>query len=280
MRCSLFMNGDEKMIYELATMKDLQIIYDLVQYTIATIYPKYYPAEIVDFFCELHSKEAIQKDMEYGNVRVLKLDDKIIATGSFVENHITRVYVLPQYQHKGYGTYVVKATEEQIRNKYDKVYLDASLPAAALYEKLGYSVIKHEKYPVENKVILVYEVMEKELHKIITKIDYDGRKFVPKMNTENGEVSGQTVFTYHQNGDVLWAEYCGGDVVKGSLLGTVMHNGELDFVYQHINKDKEIRTGKCHSIPTVLGNGKILLSEQWEWTSGDCSKGESLLHEV
>lgn len=33
-------------------------------------------------------------------------------------------------------------------------------------------------------------------------------------------------------------------------------------------------------MPTVLENGKIELSEQWQWTSGDYSKGQSLLVEV
>ena len=35
-----------------------------------------------------------------------------------------------------------------------------------------------------------------------------------------------------------------------------------------------------HSVPMVLENGKTELSEQWEWTSGDYSKGVSLLIEV
>ena len=48
------------MIYELATTQDLQAVYDVVQYTIRTIYPKYYPVEVVNFFCQLHSKEAIK----------------------------------------------------------------------------------------------------------------------------------------------------------------------------------------------------------------------------
>lgn len=167
-----------------------------------------------------------------------------------------------------------------MRKKYDKAYLDASLPAAALYEKLGFSTIEHERYPVENEVILAYEIMEKEFHKVSADISYDGRKFVPKMNSENGEVSEQTIFTYHQDGCLLWAEYSGGDILKGSLIGTVLRNGELDFVYHHMNQDMQVKTGKCHSVPTVLENGKIELSEQWEWTSGDHSKGESLLVEV
>ena len=151
------------MDYELAAIEDLQAVYDIVQHTIKTSYPKYYPAEVVDFFCVHHNKEAILKDIGNGDVSVLKADGKMIATGCFTGNHITRVYVLPEYQKKGYGTFIIKNMEEQISMKYDKAYLDASLPAVSLYEKLGFSTIKHERYPVENGVILVYEIMEKEL---------------------------------------------------------------------------------------------------------------------
>lgn len=171
------------MIYELATIEELQAVYDLVQHTIKTVYPKYYPAEVVVFFCELHSKEAIKRDIENGYVSALKIAGNMIGTGCFVDNHITRVYVLPEHQKMGYGTFIIKNIEAQIMEKYDKAYLDASLPAIALYEKLGFSTIKHERYPVENGVILAYEVMEK--------------RFIPKMNFENGEVNEQTIFTYH-----------------------------------------------------------------------------------
>ena len=153
------------MIYELAKPEDLQAVYDVVQHTIKTIYPKYYPAEVVDFFSEHHSREAIAKDIEKGYVSVLKIDGNIVATGCFVENHITRVYVLPEYQKKGYGTFIMKTIEAQISEIHGKAYLDASLPAAGLYEKLGFVTINHERYPVENGVILAYEVMEKELNK-------------------------------------------------------------------------------------------------------------------
>ena len=150
------------MIYELAKTEDLQSVYDVVQHTIKTIYPKYYPTEVVDFFCEHHSKDAIAKDIENGYVSVLKIDGNNVATGCFVDNHITRVYVFPEYQKRGYGTLIMKNIEAQIRENYNKAYLDASLPAAALYEKLGFSTVKHERYPVENGVILAYEVMEKD----------------------------------------------------------------------------------------------------------------------
>lgn len=153
------------MIYKLATKENVQDVYNIVQHTIKTIYPKYYPVEVVDFFCELHNKDAIAKDIENGHVKILEVDDKMIATGCFMENHITRVYVLPEYQKKGHGTYIIKNMEAEIMEKYDKVNLDASLPAAALYEKLGFTTVKHEKHPVKNGRVLVYEIMEKELHR-------------------------------------------------------------------------------------------------------------------
>ena len=80
------------MIYKLATKENVQDVYNIVQHTIKTIYPKYYPAEVVDFFCELHNKDAIAKDIENGHVKILEVDDKMIATGCFVENGVVLVY--------------------------------------------------------------------------------------------------------------------------------------------------------------------------------------------
>lgn len=103
---------------------------------------------------------------------MLKIDRTIVATGCFVDNHITRIYVLPEHQKKGYGTFIMKNIEVQISEKYDKEYLDASLPAAALYEKLGFSTVKHECYPVENGVILAYEVKKAYIMNMYTAPEY------------------------------------------------------------------------------------------------------------
>lgn len=92
---------------------------------------------------------------------MIRADGKIVATGCFEGNHITRVYVLPEYQKRGLGTQIMKTLEARIGKAYGSVYLDASLPAAALYEKLGFHTVRHERYPLENEVVLVYEIMEK-----------------------------------------------------------------------------------------------------------------------
>lgn len=151
------------MKYQKATEKDTNQILELVQETITKVYPKYYPKEVVDFFCELHCKEKIKEDICQGNVSVLLVNDKLVGTGSYQDNHITRVYVHPKFQGKGYGSRIMEELEAEIALTCDKVYLDASLPASHLYEKRGYRTVKHEKWQVENGVVLVYEVMEKSL---------------------------------------------------------------------------------------------------------------------
>lgn len=267
------------MEYVKATEKDTAKIAALVQDTIRTIYPKYYPKEVVDFFCELHCQENISKDIEKGLVGILREDSVLIGTGCYKDNHITRVYVSPAYQGKGYGSYIMQCLENKVGLKYDTVYLDASLPACRLYEKRGYKTIKHDKWDVENGVVLVYEVMEKSLSNVASTICYDGKYFIPRVNTENGEVNGNTLFEYHQKDDIVWADYSGGGIIKGYLVGTVAENGELDFHYQHINEQKQVRIGVCHSVPRILGNGKIELSEKWQWLNEDKSEGTSILVE-
>ena len=267
------------MEYIKAVTEDTEQIYELVQNTIKTVYPKYYPKEVVDFFCEHHNKENILRDIELGVVGVLIEDGAMVGTGCYQDNHITRVYVLSEFQGRGYGSFIMQQLEDVIAKTYDSVFLDASLPAAHLYEKRGYQTIRHERWNVENGVVLVYEIMEKQFAKVTTDISYEGRVFVPKMNTENGEVDGQTEFFYHQRGNLLWADYSGGEIIKGYLLGSVDVNGELDFYYQHMNIQNQMRVGKCHSIPHVSDNGKIELEEQWQWLNGDESKGNSVLEE-
>ena len=50
--------------------------------------------------------------------------------------------------------------------------------------------------------------------------------------------------------------------------------------YEHINKNNETKTGRCHSISKILEDGRIELSKNWEWTNGDRSKGESKVIEI
>ena len=151
------------MEYKLANPKDTEYIYKIVQDTIKEIYPKYYLTEIVDMFCDFHNKENIYKDIENETVYILLENEKIIGTGTIKENHITRVYVLPDYQGNGYGTYIMEQLENEIKKKYSKAQIDASLPACKIYYSRGYRTIDHGVWECTNGVIQIYEIMEKGL---------------------------------------------------------------------------------------------------------------------
>ncbi|MFD6211445.1 MULTISPECIES: n-acetylglutamate synthase [unclassified Peribacillus] len=110
-------------------------------------------------------------------------------------------------------------------------------------------------------------------------ISYDGRIFKAKVNSENGEVSGNTTFHYSQEGSILSGSYLGGEIVKGTLIGFVNMDGSLEFRYNHINEKGEIRGGSCFSTPEILTDGRIRLHEKWKWLDIEQTEGHSIIEE-
>ena len=111
-------------------------------------------------------------------------------------------------------------------------------------------------------------------------INYNGRKFVSIENTDNGEVSSQTIFDYKQEGKIISATYSGGEIIQGTLIGIVMEDGSLEFRYNHVNSKDEIRGGKCVSTPKILPDGRIRLHERWQWLDTEATEGSSIIEEV
>ncbi len=151
------------MEYITATANMAGTIRDVLHTTIRTVYPKYYPQKVVDFFCRHHSIERILEGIDSGNMGVLLYENAIVGTGCYEGNHITGVYVLPDHQNQGFGSKIMDCLESEIFKKFDTILLDASLAAVFLYEHRGYKTIGHGIYELENDVKLIYEIMEKKL---------------------------------------------------------------------------------------------------------------------
>ena len=122
-----------------------------------------------------------------------------------------------------------------------------------------------------------YELGKTLFDKKEEEFSLEDKFFTAIENSESGEVSGDTVFSYHQKGNAIWAEYSGGSIVKGFLLGTMDENHNLHFTYQHINTEGEIKSGVCDSKPQIE-NGKLRFYESWKWTNGE--KGTSIIEEI
>jgi len=111
-------------------------------------------------------------------------------------------------------------------------------------------------------------------------INYHQRTFRSVSNTNNGEVGAETVFHYRQRDNLVTATYEGGSIRYGTLIALVDEQGQLDMRYQHVNTQGVLMTGRCHSIPERLPDGRLRLLETWQWTSGDLSSGQSVIEEV
>jgi hypothetical protein len=107
-------------------------------------------------------------------------------------------------------------------------------------------------------------------------IDYDGRQFSPATDTPGP----RPVAHYHQAGDLVWGEFSGGHVRRGTLAGTSDPEGEVRFAYCMVLGDGTIVTGICHSVPQVLADGRVRFTEHWQRFTPEASSGTSFLEEL
>ncbi|MEV4192443.1 hypothetical protein [Streptomyces toxytricini] len=106
----------------------------------------------------------------------------------------------------------------------------------------------------------------------------DGVVFAPVADQAPGQVGRETRFAYREEAGRIWAEYAGGDVVRGFLVGT--RTGDvLDFRYVQLRPDGTTASGHCTSTVVELPDGRLRLEESWEWESGH-GTGTSTVEEV
>jgi hypothetical protein len=110
-------------------------------------------------------------------------------------------------------------------------------------------------------------------------IDYDGRTFRSAAEETANAGGAGPVGHYHQDRDVVWAEFAGGKVVKGSLAGRCRGDGVLDLAYCQLLTTGEVIAGRCTSVPTVLADGRVRLTEHWERFGPGGGTGVSVIEE-
>lgn len=142
-----------------AAAGDFEAVKRITRNTIRAVYPRYYPVGAVEFFCRHHSDERIMADIASGKVYLLVYDDQAAGTVTISGNEINRLFVLPEYQHKGFGRALLDFAEQAVLLQYDTVHMDASLPAKAIYKKRGYRETEYHTIRTENGDYLCYDVM-------------------------------------------------------------------------------------------------------------------------
>lgn len=146
-----------------AELKDIETVIHITHTTIEAIYPHYYPRGAVDFFLSHHSKSAIERDIRDGNIFLLTDNNISVGTVTINGNELNRLFVLPQYQGKGYGSELMKFAENSIFKNFNKISLSASLPAKEIYLAKNYIPTEYHTIKTDNGDFLCYDVMIKSL---------------------------------------------------------------------------------------------------------------------
>lgn len=149
----------------LATLADLDTVAAIVQQTIREQYPHYYPAGAVALFLDGHSAAQIGADVAKNIVWLAEEDDAGAPIGTITidGNHLTRLYVLPSVQGRGYGGALLDFAEAQVAEDYDTAVLETTPLGRLIYRKRGYVETDYHLMWAENGDLLAYDDMEKVL---------------------------------------------------------------------------------------------------------------------
>jgi N-acetylglutamate synthase-like GNAT family acetyltransferase len=143
---------------------DLPVVKELIDNTIDICYPADYPKEAVKFFKEYHCDKNILKGAAKGWTIVLEKNNRVIGTGTIIDDHIMRVFVNPKFQKHGLGELIMNKLEDKaISSGVNKIKLDASLPSKKFYDALGYATSEATDLEVDNGKKLHYYKMNKVL---------------------------------------------------------------------------------------------------------------------
>lgn len=121
-------------------ISDVAQVRRLIHRTLDISYSDVYRPRAVRFFKTFHSEAKILRRHQEGEILVVELDGKVIATGAIVEDDIFGVFVDPDFQHHGHGRALMHELEARARSKgYREAVLSVSLPSRRFYESLGYT---------------------------------------------------------------------------------------------------------------------------------------------
>lgn len=96
--------------------------------------------------------------------------------------------------------------------------------------------------------------------------------------SENGVVNHDTIFSFRQHGTLVSAEYSGGKIAKGHLVGNLIET-KLTFAYCQVQTDGTLDYGKSLA-ELEIKEGKLRLIEKFEWGSRPGETGTNVFETI
>jgi len=103
-----------------------------------------------------------------------------------------------------------------------------------------------------------------------------------KMNVietaQTGVVNELTIFTFSQTDNVVSADYSGGLILKGFLVG-ILNQNKLSFSYCQLQNNGKLDNGQSEC-DVLIENKKIRLVERFTWASRSGETGVNIFQEL
>ena len=103
----------------------------------------------------------------------------------------------------------------------------------------------------------------------------EGVSFKAFSNSENGSLNSETIMNFTSESDVILGNYSGGTITAGHVLARRISENELEMLYQGATTSGEIQAGQAKATFVQTGNGEYEMHLDWQWLTGDQSKGTS-----
>ena len=110
-------------------------------------------------------------------------------------------------------------------------------------------------------------------------ISLNGRRFNVASTAASGVVGPETIFNFGQDGSFVSAEYAGGRIRRGYLVG-VLEDAKLTFRYCQIQLDGRLDGGVSECSVETLPDGRVRIIEAFEWASRPGETGVNVFEEL
>ncbi len=105
-------------------------------------------------------------------------------------------------------------------------------------------------------------------------MNIQGKSFKAATNSENGSLDSNTVMHFTSETEVIVGTYGGGTIRTGAVLAKRISENELEMLYQGATTSGLIQAGKAKAI-FEPSSGKLRMTLEWQWLTGDTSSGRS-----
>lgn len=105
--------------------------------------------------------------------------------------------------------------------------------------------------------------------------NFHNKTFSLIANAKSGTVNKDTIFQFQQEGTLITADYQGGTIKYGKIIGQLKGKDRLEMRYQCLTSTNELKAGMGVAKISLSAKGKIKLALNWQWLDGNKEKGTS-----